>query len=371
MKRILLDGTPLDTSHRHRGVGRYTQSLLAAMQAEADPSVSLGILRLASATDHPGPHLVRPFSGTGRDWLKALSSLSRIETTISRDGAASFLGLDPDVVARPRKARMIATVYDLIPLLHREQYLPWKSQFGLPRLLHSAWNPHRLRQADHIVAISHEVKRTIVETLGIAADRITVIHPGADHLALAPDGPRGRIPSGRPYILHVGAVDSRKNLARTLRALTLLPRDADLQLAVAGRMTTAEEESLREAAESVGAKERLELLGFVEDEQLSSLYRGAVAFAFPSLAEGWGLPVLESMALGCPVVTSDRSSLPEAAGEAAVLVDPTSPEAIADGLRRVAEDTRLRQDLIERGLRRVGSFSWRNSAREHLRLLSA
>lgn len=371
MNRILVDGTPLDTSHRHRGVGRYAQSLIAALEAQAPASCSLGILRLPSAKDHPGPHLHRPLLETGRDWLKAAASLGRIESAIARDGASSFLGLDPDVIARPKRARMVATVYDIIPLLHPDQYLPWSSQCGLPRLLHTVWNPRRLRQADHIVAISHEVKRTLVETLRLPPDRITVIQPGADHLEIAPEGPRAAIPSGRPYILHVGAVDPRKNLARTLQALTLLPRETDLVLAVAGRMGDGERSSLLETARSVGAGDRIELLGFVDDGKLASLYRGAVAFVFPSLAEGWGLPVLESMAHGCPVVTSDRSSLPEAAGDAALLVDPTSPDAISEALRRVAEDSELRQELVARGLRRVGEFSWKTSALEHLRLLSA
>lgn len=374
MTRILLDGTPLDTSHRHRGVGRYASCLIAAMQSEAHArAVPLDVLRLArSDASDPGPRFARPCPATGRDWLKAAASFGRIESTIASVGATSWLGLDPDVVARPaRRIRAVATVYDIIPLLHPDEYLPWSSLFGLPRLLHAAWNPRRLRQADHLVAISHEVKRTLVERLRLSPERIAVIQPGADHLALAPEGPRQFPPSGRPFVLHVGAVDARKNLPRTLRALSLLPRSSDLVLAVAGRMTEAEESGLRAAAREAGVEHRLEPLGFVDDARLASLYRAATAFVFPSLAEGWGLPVLEAMAHGCPVVTSNRSSLPEAAGDAALLVDPTSPESIALAVARLEDDSTLRADLVARGLRRVGDFTWSASARAHMNLLLA
>lgn len=369
MTRILLDGTPLDTSHRHRGVGRYTANLLAAIPACAPEDDSVRVLRLEGSPDHGGPTLSRPFRSTGRDWLKAAASWTRLERAIERDRADVFLGLDPDVVPRPRGTRFVATVYDIIPLLFPDEYLPWSAQCGLPRLLHAVWNPRRLRQADHVVAISHEVARTLVERLGMPPEHVTVVQPGADHLAGAVEGPRETLPSGRPFILHVGAVDPRKNLRGTMAALSLLPRDLDVALAVAGRMTTAEERDLRETARKLGVDDRLETLGFVDDARLSRLYRGAVAFAFPSLAEGWGLPVLEAMAHGCPVVTSDRSSLPEAAGDAALLVDPTRPEAIADALERIASDEALRSELVAKGLRRVGVFTWRASAEAQLAVL--
>jgi len=169
------------------------------------------------------------------------------------------------------------------------------------------------------------------------------------------------------FVLFLGAMEPRKNLLRLIEAwATLKPAvRRETSLVVAGAQGWLND-SVRSRVESLGLGDRVHLAGYVEGEDLAALYSLATVFAYPSLREGFGLPVLEAMACGTPVLTSDVSSLPEVAGEAAVLVPPTDIEAIADGLLRLLEDAALRADLGERGRRQAAGFSWERCARETL-----
>jgi glycosyltransferase involved in cell wall biosynthesis len=167
-----------------------------------------------------------------------------------------------------------------------------------------------------------------------------------------------------PYILAVGTIQPRKNYSRLVAALgDLREGGLDVALVIAGGkgwLDTPIYESVRAA----GLEAYVKFLGYVNDADLPALYSHAAAFAMPSLYEGFGLPILEAMACGTPVVTSRVSSLPEAAGEAALLVDPTDTGALADALRRVLSDSDLRHRLIERGLRHVAPFVWERTAEQ-------
>jgi glycosyltransferase involved in cell wall biosynthesis len=157
-------------------------------------------------------------------------------------------------------------------------------------------------------------------------------------------------------VLCVGAIQRRKNIARLVQAFERMPDAWRLVLAGAADGFGAEEE-LR-AVEESPARSRIEVLGYVSSEQLEALYRRAGIFAFPSLDEGFGMPVLDAMAHGIPVITSHTSAMPEVAGDAALLVDPLDIPAIGDALVRLANDERLRDDLIQRGLQRIEQFTW-------------
>jgi glycosyltransferase involved in cell wall biosynthesis len=160
----------------------------------------------------------------------------------------------------------------------------------------------------------------------------------------------------KPAILSVGAVQKRKNTARLIEAFAAMP--APWELWIAGSLGFEAEAMLASAK----TNPRIKLLGYVPDIELRRLYQEASIFAFPSLDEGFGMPVLEAMAHGLPVLTSNRSSLPEVAGDAALLVDPFQNEAIAEGLRQLTDGT-LRQQLAARGLERIQQFTWANAAR--------
>jgi glycosyltransferase involved in cell wall biosynthesis len=178
---------------------------------------------------------------------------------------------------------------------------------------------------------------------------------------------RTRYQLDRPFVLYAGNVKPHKNLERVIDAFHRVRRAGldELRLVIIGD-EISKHLGLRRAVHRYMLHQHVRFLGFVPDETLAVLYRLAAVFVFPSLYEGFGLPPLEAMASGTPVVTSNVSSLPEVVGDAAILVDPYDPQAIADGIVRVLSDARLRDDLKTRGLARVQDFSWaRSVARVH------
>jgi glycosyltransferase involved in cell wall biosynthesis len=187
--------------------------------------------------------------------------------------------------------------------------------------------------------------------LGVERSRIRVIHHGVRPPAVdpAPDSQR------RNMILHIGAIQTRKNLSRLVDAFEQTP--AGWKLVLAGSLGYGAEAILTQVSKSARSSD-IELPGYVTDEQRESLYAQARVFAFPSLDEGFGMPVLEAMVRGIPVITSNRSALSEVAGDAALLIDPLSVESLTAGLRQMAEDSDLRERYRARGLVRAADFSW-------------
>ncbi len=233
--------------------------------------------------------------------------------------------------------------------------------------------PRSTRESDHVVAPSESAKREIVEAFSIPERKVTVAYPGVDRAEFRPaSGPeieRVRRRYGLPprYLLHVGTLEPRKNLATLLAARRALP-DALRQsypLVVVGGRGWRDEQIAAELQRLVAAGEAV-ATGYVSDSDLPGILSGAAAFVFPSLWEGWGMPVVEAMACGVPVVTSACSSLPEAAGDAGLLVDPQDPAALAHAIARALEDQDLRAGMIERGFRHAARFSWRDSAQKLL-----
>lgn len=207
-------------------------------------------------------------------------------------------------------------------------------------------------RADLIIAVSAFTASQVESLLGVERPRIRVIPHGVD----LPTPSGGQAISRQPLVLHVGAIQKRKNGARLVRAFENLPRE--WRLVFAGSHGFGAEETTQ-AIETSPARDRIEMRGYVDQAELERLYSEASLFAFPSLDEGFGIPVLEAMAWGVPVLTSTRSSLPEVAGDAALLVDPGRTDEIAAGLLRLAGDSALRETLVRRGLQRVRDFSWR------------
>lgn len=268
-------------------------------------------------------------------------------------------------IPKLQQVPVVATLHDAIPLM-----APYWVNPRLRRLKNlllrrtSAW-------ADHVIAISEAMVPDLVRYLGVREDAISVVSPGVDRHFFAPTDPlrmqqildRYQLRSG--YVLTVGTLQPRKNFVRLIRAHRSLPvslRRAH-PLVIVGRAGWRTEETLREIAcmEATGDGHWLR---FVPQQDLPALYRAARVFAFPSLYEGFGLPVLEAFASNVPVVTSATSALPEAAGDAAVLVNPESEGDIADALRTVFGDSGLARDLRRRGVERARRFSWERCATE-------
>ena len=227
------------------------------------------------------------------------------------------------------------------------------------------------RAATRVIADSQATRADLTRFYGIPPDKITVVYPGRDEsLRRVDPGPvRARSGLAEDYVLHVGTLQPRKNLLRLMEAVSALRAQGQaLHLVLAGRAGWLAEPILARARELAGL---VRVLDYVPDEDLAGLYTGARVFAFPSLYEGFGFPILEAMACGTPVVCANSSSLPEVAGDAALLVDPADVPALTQALARVLADPALRATLVDRGSEQVARFSWDKAAGETLAVLEA
>ena len=269
---------------------------------------------------------------------------------VGRPGVERFLGRFDvlhfsDWMYPPQRGGLRATtIHDLVPLRFPEWVTP------RTRSLHAAKYENAARTCDVIFTNSAFTAADVVDGLGVPAERVRVAHPGVGE-PFSADGPHAEL--GRPYVLAVGNLEPRKNLATLLAAHRLLA--GDLLLAVVGGEGWGDTPPVR-------GKGVLRL-GFVGDRELARLYRGAAAFVYPSRFEGFGMPILEAMASGTPVVASAHPSLDEASGDAAVRVDPDSPEAVAAGLERALAE---RDELVRRGREHAARFTWLRTGRPFL-----
>ncbi|MCM3880592.1 MAG: glycosyltransferase family 4 protein [Vicinamibacterales bacterium] len=260
-------------------------------------------------------------------------------------------------------SRSVVTIHDCIHLMFPE-YL---SRLGHAYAHASLWTA--AHKSDRIFTVSEQSKRDILKFFKVPPEKI-VVTPNAidDRFSVAPSDEhleqiRERYQLSHAYLLYVGNIKPHKNLERLIEAFHLVRSQGrpELELLIIGD-EMSRMQSLRRTVHRLQLHRYVRVLGFVPDTTLAVLYRLASVFVFPSLYEGFGLPPLEAMASGTPVVTSNVSSLPEVVGDAAVLVDPYSPEAIAEGILAVLRSSHLRDDLRERGLNRVKAYSWRRSA---------
>jgi glycosyltransferase involved in cell wall biosynthesis len=263
-------------------------------------------------------------------------------------------------------ARTVYTLYDLVPLDHPEYLTEANRLVCFDGLFEASL------RADLLLSISaHSRARFLAHFPHVPADRVRVVHPSSrfedGRPPRADAAPAGLEPGG--FFLCVGTLEPRKNLRRLLAAFAQVSASGDttLPLVLAGGRGWLEE-GLEEHVGSLGLPDRVRVLGYVDDETLRWLYASCFAFAYPSLVEGFGLPVLEAMSLGAAVVTSDRSSLPEVAGDAALAVDPSETDALAAALRRLAREPGLRDTLRDRAVIRARRFSWTEAARQTLEL---
>jgi glycosyltransferase involved in cell wall biosynthesis len=254
--------------------------------------------------------------------------------------------LNQRVDGRPAR-RVVTTFHDLFVMTSEYSTAEFRARFIRQARLAAA-------NCDLIIAVSEFTASQLRDLLQTPEARIRVIHHGVDPAPEVSPSARENI------ILFVGALQIRKNVERLVRAFERLP--SDWRLVLAGSASGFGIGQILETIERSAARERIEITGYVSQARLSDLYCHAAIFAFPSLDEGFGIPVLEAMAWGLPVITSNRSALPEVAGDAALLVDPTLEEEIAAGLLRLATDEPLRNELGALSRRRAAKFTWRKAA---------
>ena len=329
--------------HLRRQAGSHTIRTVPALESLGplthDSSVAgplrtlagLGALALSNHT--PLPVL---------DWLTARADVFHASTMIAHP---------------PRRPKLTATIHDmtcwLMPELHPAANLRAERTFA-----------DLLKRAARLIAVSESTKNDAVRVLGLIPEKIAVIHSGiADSFFDADPGDvRRRYSLPRPFVLALGTIEPRKNIDALLDAFEALPPDlrAEFDLVVAGPMGWA-------SGKTAARLQKYRYLGYVPERDLVPLTSAAAVFAYPSLYEGFGFPVVQAMAAGVPVVTSNVSSLPEIAGDAALLVDPRSLAELRDALVRLLESPDLRAACAARGRRRAERFRWPECAARSLR----
>lgn len=377
MPNVLLDTTILSNNTRHHGIGRYVIELARGIHLRA-AAHDLRIRYLANITptgrativDDPDEaialQLRRREVGFDR-WAHSLR-LGVARAVRRADVALVHMPYSFVTPLFPLGAKRIVTCHDLIPLRFHEQYLSWRSGYKWGRRL---LDKRRLATADHVLTISAEVKRDIVELLDVDEAKITAVLHGLDHAEWTSepdpeDAARIRaLGIVGPFFVYVGQADWRKNHAGMFAGLARAARDVPgVQLVWAGGLHPKQLARIHADRRRTGA--RVTLTGFVDDATLHALYRHATGTIFVSRAEGFGYPVIEAMALGCPVITSAQSSMKEIAGDAALLVDPEDHSAIANAIVALATRPELRADLRRRGLAHAATFTLERQADETL-----
>ena len=319
------------------GVGLYSHEILMGL-AGAHPEVRFDFCY------RPHRYL--------RAWRAALPPNARrrvLAEPLGPGGADLFHGLNQRLPRIPMR-RAIATFHDLFVMTGEYSTPEFRARF-------TAQARDAAGRADAVIAVSEFTRSQVVSLLGVDPARVHVVHHGTRKFPEQGNAPPGR----EKVILNVGAIQKRKNIARLVEAFETL--GPEWQLVLAGSHGYGAEEILARIAASP-ARNRIRVTGYLSPEELAGWYARAAVFAFPSLDEGFGMPLLEAMAAGVPVIASNRSALPEVAGDAALLVDPEDSEALGQALGELSVNGDLCRELARRGIARAQTFTWEKAVRE-------
>lgn len=364
------------------GVGYYTREMLKAYAALPGHFPVRVLAYRFFMKSGPGPQ-EGYLAGLARE-LDGRLEIRRRPVPSSVYGRLRRLGLRPPVpldLGRPRTRRLYFFPNYVgepllraasVPVVHDFSFLRYPDSLrGRDHLYLKRYLPRTLRQARRVVVVSECMKDELQRAYGTPAEKIRVIPPAVDPSVFKPDiSPRLRSSVRKrygltgDYIFSLGTLEPRKNFSRLIEAYAMLPDSVRRRtvLAIAGGPGWKNED-VYETVRRRGLSSRVKFLGYISEADRAPLMREAVLFALPALYEGFGMPVLEAMACGTPVVTSDRGALPEVGGEAVVYADPFRPESINRGLLSVIESAPLRARLSKAGISRAASFTWAASAR--------
>ena len=356
--RVLIDALSLLGSLT--GIGRYTYENSKELER-------LNIYRIDYFYGYISDKLMAPKDAKSSKSLRALILKSPLVKSVIRSLMFRLSGMlaprydlywQPNFIPnRSIKAhKIVATVHDFSWEIYPE-YQPVERVEYFQKYFYAA-----IAQCDHIITGSHFTKSEIIERTGLTSEKITVIYHGVDHRLFYP-----RQSSPKPaqkYILAVGSIEPRKNLKNVLAAYAMMEKATrdEYHLILVGAAGWNNQEILKEID---SLSQWVSYSGYVSDEELAILYTQASLFIYPSLYEGFGIPPLEAMACGAPVMVSDASTLPEVCGDAAYYVDPLDTKVIKEGIQKVLGDDALQKALIAKGLVRAKEFSWEKSALEH------
>lgn len=369
--RVAIEATVL--RFRPMGVGHYLRGLVDALVAQGGATYLLHVWGWGDR----GPVLARWDGAVG--WRATrlpvrLADLLHLRLGLPVDAWAGWPEVYhvPDAFGPPtRRARLVLTVHDLIPWILPE-ILPAASTAHPMHARYLRYAPAALRRAAAVIAVSESTRRDLLERFAVPPERVAVVPYGVA-AQFRPLEPAERAPvlaryglGDEPYLLFVGRIELRKNVGRVLEAFARLRRQGlPHRLVLVGSAGRGEPvAAFYRRAEALGPA--VVMLDYVAHDDLPALYSGAAVFVWPSLYEGFGLPPLEALACGAPVVAADVAALPEVVGDAGLLVDPTSVEAIAAAVERLLSNAALRATLRARGLERARRFTWAAAARATL-----
>lgn len=361
------------------GIGRYTRELVRALDTlESDNQYKLFSARQPDSSPVPDPlpggaSIDYRCAFLSERWLYRLWYRLRLPVPVQLFTGQLDLFHSPDFVLPPVYGNIptLLTVHDL-SFIHFPDTFPSALVNYLNRIV-----PWSVARASHVLADSVSTKNDLIEYFAVSDKKITVLYSGvsSDYRPVEDPSMLRNVQQrygldGDPYVLSVGTIQPRKNYQMLIRAFASIADQHAHNLAIAGGKGWLEDEMMAEAALQ-GIADRVRFLGFVADEHLPALYSGASLFVFPSLYEGFGLPVLEAMACGIPAIVSNSSSLPEVGGKASLQLPPESPEAWANGINTVLQDKKIAARMIAAGFAQAQKFSWQQAAHKLLGLYAA
>lgn len=366
---ITIDLSP--AIHQKAGLGRYARTLAEHLIAQ-DHVNHYGAFAYGAFRAEMLPPSLRALPRVSiplgaRPWRTGVWLAHALGVTFDRFlPRTDLFHATEHLLPRFKNIKTVFTLHDLIFQFFPEYHLPLNRWFLVNAM------PHFLRRADAIIAVSECTKKDAIRFYNVPSEKITVIYEGVNP-ALAPERNAERIAEMRahyaknqPFLLFVSTIEPRKNIIALVDALRALrQRGYQHRLLIAGRKGWLYQSTF-DHVKKTGMEALVDFLGFVPDEDLPALYAAADAFVFPSLYEGFGLPPLEAMACGAPVVCSNASSLPEVVGNAALLVDPKNVAEIVAAIERLLTDRALRDELRAKGMKQAAKFSWERAARETL-----
>lgn len=352
--RIAFDCAYENTPSKNRGIGRYSTELLSAI-TDSNPKPEM----------YPWKPLAKWTPSELKEGIRNFISDHKIDVyhVQSPFDYFNYPELKKDWFST---AKVAVTLYDLIPFKFPQYFMfneDWKNRYE--RLLEF------VESCDLIFSISESTKKDLIDQTGVAPERVKVISAGVSPMFKKSSLNMGVLQGKgitNPYVLYAGGGEIQKNIAGIIKAFGLAKKDLDqeFQLVIAGDLNENVKGLLELEGVKANVRDQLIFTGYVSEQELIQLFSGSQAFVFPSLYEGFGLPVLEAMACGTPVITSNASSLPEVAGDAALLINSKVPKEIASAMIQILTNPELREELIQKGYHQAQKFTWESTARHVL-----
>ncbi len=364
--KLTLDVSP--TAQGHAGLGRYAAEVARSLR-DHHPDLDLTLFYNqdghARLPDDLQSLPTRTVTLGNKPWRMSVLLSSLLRIPLDRTfGSPDIVHAPNHLLAHFGSARTVYTLHDLIFLQYPDYHLLYNRlylRFSMPRYL---------RAAEAIITPSECSKRDALTAYNLPPEKFHVIYEAAAPIFKPISQPdllhqvQHKYHLPEKFILHVGTIEPRKNLSRLLEAFQpLLAEWPDLKLLLVGKKGWLYDDFFAKL-QGLGLSEQVIFPGYIAETDLPALYQLATLFVFPSLYEGFGLPPLEAMACGTPVISSHAASLPEVVGEAGLLIDPTNTAALHQAMRRLLNDDQLQTDLRERGLRQAAKFSWRKAVDE-------